>query len=250
MKFFNIDKIVNIYMNECEKASWHTPAPRPVHHLAYDYVSDETHVINGKKYEIRSGTLMFLHKDIPYDVYSRTNSKSPCIAFTGEVDCESFYIDCTNLPQIRKIFERLIAHKNIEDDGNRFFCMSEMYKLFSIINSLEEKKYHNSGIRNKIKKAYDYIEENYTQEEITNKHLAELCNLSERRFTTLFKEIYGNTPRQYIIEKRLSFAALLLKTEIYSISQIAKMSGFPDVYSFSHSFKKVYSVSPAEYKKD
>lgn len=249
MKYFNIDKIINIYINECDNPHWTVPAHRAVHHLGYDYVSDETHIIDGKKYEVKSDTLMLLHKDVPYEVFLNKPSRSPCIAFTGEIEGGTFYIDCKDKPQIKKIFERIIAHKNIEDDSNRFYCMAEMYKLFSIISDLEDKKYHDSAVKNKIKKAYDYIEENYTKEEISNKFLAELCNLSERRFTTLFQEIYGSTPRQYIIEKKLSFAALLLKTEIYSISQIAKMSGFPDVYSFSHSFKKVYSVSPTEYKK-
>ncbi|MCI4669193.1 MAG: AraC family transcriptional regulator [Bacteroidia bacterium] len=79
---------------------------------------------------------------------------------------------------------------------------------------------------------------------------ASLLHLSLSSFKRKFKEIYGNSPGQYIQNKRLEKAAQLLSTSTSRISDICYDCGFGDISNFSKAFSKKYGISPSEYQKD
>ncbi len=92
--------------------------------------------------------------------------------------------------------------------------------------------------------AKNYMNENYLIiGEI--KEVAEYCHLSVYHFYRSFKMVYGLTPYQFIIEKRMQFAKKLLSDPSMALSAIADKCGFPDVFSFSKAFKKFYGFSPS-----
>ena len=59
---------------------------------------------------------------------------------------------------------------------------------------------------------------------------------------------YGETPRKYILNKRLIQAeAILNDHDSTSIKEIANQVGFDDPLYFSRVFKKKYNVSPTDF---
>ncbi|GAB3499303.1 hypothetical protein GCM10027341_22330 [Spirosoma knui] len=78
--------------------------------------------------------------------------------------------------------------------------------------------------------------------------LASQAALSEFHFFRTFKQAFGVSPRQYLIQKRLQRSASLLKTRQYAIADVAFLTGFSDVFAFSKAFKKVYRTTPAAYR--
>lgn len=74
----------------------------------------------------------------------------------------------------------------------------------------------------------------------------EAC-LSEYHFFRLFKQVFGQTPHQYLHQKRLNHAAQLLGREQASVTEAAIASGFADIHSFSKAFKKHFGVSPTNW---
>lgn len=72
----------------------------------------------------------------------------------------------------------------------------------------------------------------------------EAC-LSEYHFFRLFKTVFGQTPHQYLNQKRLSYASHLLLRQRASVTEAAVASGFSDIYSFSKAFKKHFGVAPS-----
>ena len=58
------------------------------------------------------------------------------------------------------------------------------------------------------------------------------------------------SPIKYITKKRISYACDLLVSNKYSVSDIASMTGYSDVYYFSRVFKENTGMSPLEYKKN
>jgi AraC-like DNA-binding protein len=75
--------------------------------------------------------------------------------------------------------------------------------------------------------------------------MAKEAGLSEYHFFRLFKTMYGISPYQYIIRKRLEYANSELKLRNNSITTIAYESGFSDIQAFSKSFKKYFGFSPS-----
>jgi len=117
-----------------------------------------------------------------------------------------------------------------------------IYKQLQTIQSLkpETKK----ELLRRITKAKEYIDGNYVSD-IDIQTVASESSLSEYHFFRLFKAIFGISPHQYIIRKRLEFSMFLIKQGNYSITDVACRSGFSDIYSFSKSFKNHYGTTPS-----
>lgn len=93
-----------------------------------------------------------------------------------------------------------------------------------------------------------YIEEHYTQR-IAVEQLAEMICLSEDRFGHLFREGVGQPPLQYINAMRLRKAMSLLKTNEYTVTEIADAVGFRDYNHFGRLFRKRYGCTPNEIRR-
>lgn len=77
------------------------------------------------------------------------------------------------------------------------------------------------------------------------KEVAEHCNMSEYHFFRRFKEVYKKTPYQYITENKMQLAKQLLLEKKHTVSDVALLCSFPDVFTFSKAFKKFYGISPS-----
>lgn len=82
-----------------------------------------------------------------------------------------------------------------------------------------------------------------------DKAMAELP-VSKEYLRRIFKKHTGLPPLEYLIHKRLEYAAKLLETsgDNLRIKDIAGMSGFEDTYYFSRIFRKKYGKSPSNGK--
>ena len=79
-------------------------------------------------------------------------------------------------------------------------------------------------------------------------NLISLSGLSYSYFKKLFIDKYGCPPVKYITKLKINRACELLMTGKFSISEIANLCGFENVYYFSNVFKKHTGVSPKNYK--
>lgn len=90
---------------------------------------------------------------------------------------------------------------------------------------------------NRIVKAVRYIHKHIT-ETIELEKLAEIACLSKDHFIRLFKKGMGTTPLQYINQKKIEKAQLLLITEELAVKEIAFRLAFEDYSYFNRLFKK------------
>jgi AraC-like DNA-binding protein len=63
-----------------------------------------------------------------------------------------------------------------------------------------------------------------------------------------FKETTKLTLSEYLADKKLERAKLLIKEDKLSFTEIAELLHYASLYSFSKSFKFHFGVSPREYK--
>lgn len=99
----------------------------------------------------------------------------------------------------------------------------------------------------KIAQVLSYINENLTKE-LTVDVLAEQVFLSRYHFMRLFKAQTGTTVHAYVRQKRLLYAARLIR-EGHPAVQAAVESGFSDYSAFHRAFRESFGISPGQLKK-
>lgn len=78
--------------------------------------------------------------------------------------------------------------------------------------------------------------------------MAESVNLSPPYFCFLFKSITGIPPAKYLKALRMQQAAILLTTTFLSVKEIVRRVGLADESHFVRDFKRLYGVTPSEYR--
>lgn len=64
-----------------------------------------------------------------------------------------------------------------------------------------------------------------------------------------FKESYGSTPIDYLLERRISAAETLIKMTSHTLEEIAKIVGFNSQAYFCKVFKERRGLSPSVYRR-
>jgi AraC-like DNA-binding protein len=74
--------------------------------------------------------------------------------------------------------------------------------------------------------------------------------MSKSNLLAVFKEATGHSPIEYLIRLRLHNAAEMLASTSLSISEIAAECGFADSNYLTRQFRKIYNISPREFRKN
>jgi len=79
--------------------------------------------------------------------------------------------------------------------------------------------------------------------------MAERCGMSVNTLLRRFRDQIGRSPQQFVTERRLQKACVLLDQTGQSIEQIADACGFCDRYHFSKVFKARFRCGPAAFRR-
>lgn len=123
-----------------------------------------------------------------------------------------------------------------------YLCRNYVVQSLSDRDSLKRKK-----DLERLNVVLSYIHDHYT-ERISNGELAKMICLSEDRFGHLFRESVGKAPLQYINDMRLKSAMNLLKTNEYTVTEVAELVGFQDYNHFGRLFRRRYGYTPYDVK--
>ena len=99
-----------------------------------------------------------------------------------------------------------------------------------------------------LKRALDYIEENYTQETLSLNTVAGEVNVSANYFSAIFSQAMEVTFIEYVTQKRMDKAKKLLHQTEKQSGDIALEVGYKDPHYFSFVFKKTQGCTPREYR--
>ena len=154
--------------------------------------------------------------------------------------------------QQRAALERtLLAYERAAGDtqfGAQTLCDSYILQLLVLIGRMnaaprrEEQRFDP-----KIRQTLSFINENLGRE-LSVDALAERVYLSRYHFMRLFKAETGSTVHAYVRQKRLLYAARLIR-EGTSANQAAEAAGFADYSAFHRAFRSSFGISPGQLKK-
>jgi AraC-like DNA-binding protein len=147
------------------------------------------------------------------------------------------------LQSFRELNNKLNISANVETQGIILQLLSRFmqpgnFKLSSIQKS-----------PSKVLEAIEYMQTNLHLN-LTVTELAERANHNADYFSRMFFESTGERPLQYLRNKRIERAQILLSTTEASLSQIAEETGFENLPYFSKIFKQVTGLSPSYFRKN
>ena len=238
----------------CDTYSMHT---HNVYELIYFLDGDATHVIEDRKYKLKKGDLILIRPfqyhfiqidaltryeryDILFDSEKHGVESATRISEDMEVinilgnsileelfrKCDLYYQSCD-----RDTFEKILSH-----------LLSELFYHISLFPHPFTKE--TATISPLISKALKYINENLCTitaiEEIAN-HLF----VSQTYLFRLFQKELHQTPRRYIMEKRMLLAQKMISTGEKATS-VCEQCGFYDYTTFYRNYTAFFGRSPSE----
>lgn len=150
--------------------------------------------------------------------------------------------DCSGTNRIKKDFERLLdahIHGNIPQAS---------VNLWQIFLTCAENAQEDTSENRYVRQIQEYIRHNYAVG-FTAAEIEQVCGLSYKYAGTLFKKAVGKTIREYQCMLRLRKAEQLLGETDLSVTEIAQMTGFPDIFYFSKVFSREKGCAPRDYRK-
>ncbi len=103
--------------------------------------------------------------------------------------------------------------------------------------------------RNPVWLAENHIAENLSRP-LPVDELARLCGLSRRHFYRCFESEYGMPVNEFIRRRRIRQAAHELQHTKRPLKEIAADAGFHNLSYFTRQFRKAYSTTPAQFRKN
>lgn len=101
----------------------------------------------------------------------------------------------------------------------------------------------------RLHRVSDYIY-GHLNEELDLDRLAEIACLSPHHWHRIYRAVHGETLAATVKRLRLQKAAADLVQSDLPVEAIAQRSGYPNIQSFNRTFKAVYGLPPARYRKE
>ena len=123
--------------------------------------------------------------------------------------------------------------KTIEEEGFSILENKDLITIEKIKHAIFELVYNMNNVNSIIRKS-DY--------------LIEKIGLSYQHMSKLFSKYEKTTLEKYIINQKINKVKELVKTDEYTLSEIAYMMDYSSVQHLSNQFKKITTQSVSEFK--
>lgn len=154
-----------------------------------------------------------------------------------------YQVDANSITQT--LFDIVVQNYTLNTEQSKMKVQGAMNLLLSEFISQSSLNSHSLV---KYKSVLEFIEKNYRREILVSE-LASIMNVSPTYFANSFKDAFHISPKQYILNKRLTESQqLLLETDL-SVKEIAYIVGFDNENYFSEFFSQKTGVSALKYRK-
>lgn len=211
----------------------------------------EYHMPGGEIYTIRTGDCLYIPSGAGYVVRCACDEgfdhMTVNFSMREYLFPERKRIRFSTPVQFEQTFRALIRHWSLRHDFYRERCMASLYEMTWLMLS----EVYTGSVRNHhlLEPACAYMDEHFV-EDFPLSILPSLCGLSPTYFHRLFREVFHETPGDYLCRLRIARARDLLLGGFCSIRKAAELCGYEDPAYFSRMFKKTMGESPSQYLRD
>jgi AraC-like DNA-binding protein len=171
------------------------------------------------------------------------------INFSADISHEPFTMKPRNPEQLTKLFASAAKLWKISDKSAHLTAMGNLYNIILTLCKDAKKAYSPKSKEKIIMPAMEKIITDFNDPSLTVEKLAELCGVSEVYLRKLFRDIHGVSPKEYLVQRRISYAEKLLAAGDFSVGKVAEMCGYGEPCHFSREFFRLVGTSPSKYRK-
>lgn len=128
-------------------------------------------------------------------------------------------------------------------EGTKKYLSEILAKAASLREQAASDKYSDV-----VEEVIKYVEEHYSDEELSLNEVASVVNLSPNHLSTIFSQKTGNTFIKHLTDYRMNKAKELLKCTNKKSSVISFEVGYKDSHYFSFLFKKTQGMTPTQFR--
>lgn len=213
--------------------------------LSFRYEADTVIEYNGKQLHFTDNSIGFFPSNIDY---TRITNKDKMIV----VHFKSFNYHTNQIESFcpsdhekyHTLFKKLSDCWNKKNTGYKHEAASILCLIFAELYTDNKKTYEYDP---KIDMSVKYVEENCLKKDFSLQAAAEKSHITDVYFRKLFKREFGISPKRYVINRKIKYAASLIIAGYYTLQEISELCGYNDYKYFSVEFKRVTGVSPSKY---
>lgn len=175
--------------------------------------------------------------------------------YPGEAGEERWNLNFTqyhfhNNRELTGLIHKLIAismEDNINKDALADITLTELL-IRTIQTQKQQLVNNNKADINRLTGVIKYIRMHLTEQINIDALCNEAC-MSKTNFFRTFKDTFGLSPVEFIIQERIGLAKMLLKNPSINISEVCFKSGFNNLNYFIRLFKRFEGITPGLYLK-
>lgn len=216
---------------------------------------------NGHSYQVDSGSFMVMSPNVRHKQFAQSTVwDNFALMFTDgifQTVTSATYLKqnqdvrvCRRTPLLDEVVQHLFVHSILKRSPSAKYRFTYLHALDLVFNQchetelFEEQSVAGEG-RTIAQQAVEYIE-NHLFETLDINTLVLRIGVSRASLFRNFRSLMGSSIATYIRRRRMEEARLLLGKHSHSVTEIALLIGYEDVYSFSKAYKKVFGRSPSK----
>ena len=213
------------------------------HELVYYAFGDGKTTIDGQTYHFTNNCFFVISPGEVHNEIHDADGEVICLEFTPHEDIPLGFYKDSSLKSYKTLRDILHEAKN-QSYGYKKMISLKLNELFLYVERSERPSINEKNFEYVI----NYIQENY-HDKIVLSDCAKQLNISYDYFQHRFKEITGRSPRQFLINRRLTASKELLLHSKLSCTEIAYRCGFSTSAQYSAIFNKTFGLTPMQYRK-
>jgi AraC-like DNA-binding protein len=142
--------------------------------------------------------------------------------------------------------ERILKDLREQPDDRLYETLARMHRLLADLHRLAS-RHHTPHLRPEVEAACAVLEDAF-QDPVHLPELAAKLNLSYTTFRRIFTQQTGMPPGEYRLRRRTEYVQELLCDPLLSISEIAAMAGYRDLFALSRQFRQRTGMSPRRFR--
>ena len=218
---------------------------RKNHFIGIQLSGSATHRFANRDFVLSGNCVYFFNQREDYEVEVHEAGEAFSVHFTTyeEIETDSFCTPIGNAEEIVSLLSRCERYRS--SNGGELMLLSALYQLCNVIFHAHSRVYAPMDAR--ITAAKAHMDAHFATADCLHSAIAQ-SGLSPRRFNDLFKGCFDTTPNRYLVMRRIEQAKSMLEAQSLTVTEIAELCGFSDVYYFSKVFKQETGISPNRWK--
>jgi len=249
----HITKVRRVFETHLTKRFLPLSTPRTTHCFIYAMNGQCLFTLeNGKTIFVKAGEIIFLSSCVDYSMDIRTDRFDYFVCnFDADFQgvCRCFSLNLKTTQEVEKVFRRLNRSFRITDAARELSCLADLNQLYALIVQNASATYVPGSVKAKVEEARVHLQTYSTDPNLRLTELAEWAGVSDAYFRKLFREVYGQSPLDFLICERIACAKKLLELEKLPLEDVAVQSGFSSLPYFCKMFKTRTGTTPARYRK-